>query len=184
MKAATVIRAIVPLGVFALLVVALGFGLRRDPKLLPSVLVGRPAPAFALQQLARPGERVTQSDLRGQVVLLNVWASWCVACREEHVTLLALARDRSVPVYGLNYKDTRDEALKVLEKEGNPYVMTLFDADGRTGIDYGVYGVPETFVIDRQGIVRYKHVGPITEQALHGTILPLVARLQAPGSAR
>jgi cytochrome c biogenesis protein CcmG/thiol:disulfide interchange protein DsbE len=171
-------RFLVPLGIFALLVVFLAVGLTRDPREVPSPLIDKPAPTFKLTELHAPDKVLTPADLKGKVWLLNVWASWCVSCREEHPLLVELGRANVVPIYGLNYKDQSPAALKWLEDMGNPYIASLVDADGRVGIDYGVYGVPETFVIDRDGVIRYKQIGPITPQALKEKILPLVRKLQ------
>ena len=171
-------RFLVPLGIFALLVVFLAVGLTRDPREVPSPLIDKPAPTFKLTELHTPDKVLTPADLKGKVWLLNVWASWCVSCREEHPLLVELGRANVVPIYGLNYKDQSPAALKWLEDMGNPYIASLVDADGRVGIDYGVYGVPETFVIDRDGVIRYKQIGPITPQALKEKILPLVRKLQ------
>lgn len=170
---------IVPVLVFALLVAALALGMRRDPRLLPSTLIDRPLPAFSLDTLQRPGQMVSQRALQGKVVLLNVWASWCTACRDEHPLLLELSRRGQVPIYSVDYKDDRVEAMRTLAREGDPYALTLFDGSGRAGIDLGVYGVPETLVLDAAGIVRYKHVGALSEEVMRTRILPLVARLQA-----
>jgi cytochrome c biogenesis protein CcmG/thiol:disulfide interchange protein DsbE len=169
---------LVPLGVFVALVVLLGVGLTLDPREVPSPFIGKPAPAFALPQLHHPEKTLSTADFRGQVSLLNVWASWCVSCRQEHPLLLELARDGRVPIYGLNYKDERDDAKGWLERLGNPYRESAFDADGRAGIDWGVYGVPETFVVDRKGIIRFKFAGPLTREAIHGTLMPLIAELE------
>ena len=171
-------RFLVPLGIFALLVVFLAVGLTRDPREVPSPLIDKPAPTFRLTELHTPDSVLTPAELKGKVWLLNVWASWCVSCREEHPLLVELGRSNVVPIYGLNYKDQSPAALKWLEDMGNPYIASLVDADGRVGIDYGVYGVPETFVIDRDGVIRYKQIGPITPQALKEKILPLVRKLQ------
>jgi len=171
-------RFLLPLGIFVLLAVFLGIGLTRDPREVPSPLIDKPAPAFTLQELHAPGKSLSVADLKGQVWLLNVWASWCVSCREEHPLLVELGRANVVPIYGLNYKDKPDAAMAWLGEMGNPYKASIVDGDGRVGIDYGVYGVPETFVIDREGIVRYKQIGPVTPQALKEKILPLVRKLQ------
>ena len=168
----------IPLAIFAILVAFLWLGLWRDPRIVPSPLIGKPAPAFRLAQLHRPNETLQLGDLKGQVWLLNVWASWCVSCREEHPLLLELAQTKLLPVYGLDYKDKREQALAWLAQNGDPYTASIVDADGRVGIDYGVYGVPETFLIDKAGIIRYKQIGPITAQALKDTILPLARELQ------
>ena len=168
----------IPLAIFAILVAFLWEGLWRDPRLVPSPLIGKPAPAFRLAQLHRPNEILQLDDMKGQVWLLNVWASWCVSCREEHPLLLQLAREKAVPLYGLDYKDKSEPALAWLAQNGDPYNASIVDPDGRVGIDYGVYGVPETFLIDKAGIIRYKQIGPLTAQALKDTILPLVRELQ------
>ena len=174
-------RYLLPLIVFAALLVLLAIGLKLDPREVPSPLIGKPAPGFNLPRLDAPEQKLSLADLRGQVWLLNVWASWCVACRAEHPVLVDLAKAGTVPVYGLNYKDKRDAALGWLAQFGNPYLKSISDADGAVGIDYGVYGVPETFVIDKTGVIRYKQIGPVTEQALRETILPLVRKLGESG---
>ena len=171
-------RYLLPLGIVLVLVVFLGIGLGLNPRESPSPLIDKPAPAFDLVQLHEPGKSLTTQDMRGQVWLLNVWASWCVSCREEHPVLVELAKTRVVPIVGLNYKDQRPEALRWLQQFGDPYVMSIVDGDGRVGINYGVYGVPETFVIDKAGVIRYKQIGPVTPKALQEKILPLVAKLQ------
>lgn len=170
-------RFLIPLVVFIVLVVFLWVGLGRDPREVPSPLVGKPAPAFALPQLHEAGKTLSTADMRGQVWLLNVWASWCVSCREEHPVLVDLARSKVVPIIGLNYKDQNPDALRWLAQFGDPYTLSITDADGRVGIDYGVYGVPETYVIDKAGTIRMKHIGPITPLVLQQKILPLVKEL-------
>jgi len=171
-------RYLIPLALFAILVAFLGFGLGLNPREVPSPLIGKPAPAFELAQLHEQGKSLGKQDLLGRVWLLNVWASWCVSCREEHPLLVELSKSNVVPIYGLNYKDRRDEALAWLKQFGDPYTSSVTDTDGRVGIDYGVYGVPETFVIDKAGLIRYKQIGPVTPQALKDKILPLVRQLQ------
>lgn len=171
-------KYLLPLVLFLVLAGFLYVGLYRDPREVPSPLLNKPAPAFSLPELTDPSRTFKSDEMRGRVWLLNVWASWCVACREEHPLLLELARLRLVPVYGLNYKDERSDALNWLREFGDPYTLSLVDANGRVGIDYGVYGVPETFVIDRDGVIRYKQIGPITEEALRNRIIPLVKELQ------
>jgi cytochrome c biogenesis protein CcmG/thiol:disulfide interchange protein DsbE len=171
-------RFALPLGVFLLLVLLLAVGLTLNPREVPSPLIGKNAPAFELPRLHEPANRFSPSELRGQVWLLNVWASWCASCRDEHPLLVDLARSRVVPVYGLNYKDKREDALRWLVQFGDPYVLSVVDLDGRIGIDYGVYGVPETYVIDKAGVIRYKQIGPLTPERLQTRILPLVAKLQ------
>ena len=172
------LKFIIPLALFGVLVIFLGAGLRLDPKEVPSPLIGKPAPAFKLTQLHQPEATISREDLLGKVWILNVWASWCVACREEHPTLVEFSRRKLVPIYGLNYKDQRADGLAWLQRLGNPYEASLFDGDGRLGIDFGVYGVPETFVIDRQGIIRFKQIGPVTPEVLRERIEPLVKQLQ------
>jgi cytochrome c biogenesis protein CcmG/thiol:disulfide interchange protein DsbE len=171
-------RYLIPLGVFLVLVVFLGIGLGLNPREVPSPLIGKPAPAFRLADLHENGKVRGKEDMLGQVWLLNVWASWCVSCREEHPVLVDFARRNLVPVYGLNYKDQRDDALAWLKQFGDPYTASIVDRDGRVGIDYGVYGVPETFVIDKAGVIRYKQIGPITPAALQNKILPLIEQLK------
>ena len=172
-------RYLLPLLAFLVLVGFLAVGLRLNPREVPSPLVNRPTPEFRLPTLADPAQQLAPKDLLGKVWLLNVWASWCVACRLEHPVLVDFARAGLVPVYGLNYKDKRPDALAWLEKFGNPYQQSLQDSDGLAGIELGVYGVPETFVIDRAGVIRFKHIGPLTAEVLRDTILPLVGKLGA-----
>jgi len=171
------LRFLIPLAIFIALVAFLAAGLKLDPREVPSPLIGKPAPDFALTRLDQPALTIRRADLLGQVWMLNVWASWCTACREEHPVLLDFARRRLVPVYGLNYKDQRAAGLRWLANSGDPYESSLFDPDGRVGIDWGVYGVPETFVIDRAGVVRYKHIGPLTPEVLRDRIEPLLRQL-------
>lgn len=172
------LRYFVPLGAFALLAIVLGVGLQLNPREVPSPFINKPAPAFQLPRLHQPGQQLAAADLKGQVWLLNVWASWCVACRVEHPLLVELSKQNTVPIYGLNYKDDPRAALEWLRRFGDPYTASISDRDGRVGIDYGVYGVPETFVIDKAGVVRHKHIGPVTPEAWAADILPLVKRLQ------
>ncbi len=168
-----------PLGLFLVLVVFLAVGLRLDPHEVPSPLIGKPAPTFAAPALARPEATLRRDDLLGRVWMLNVWASWCGACRDEHPVLVAFSKRALVPIYGLNYKDKREDGLGWLRQLGNPYTDSVFDADGRIGIDYGVYGVPETFIIDRTGVIRLKHTGPITPDVLRDKIEPMLRKLNA-----
>jgi cytochrome c biogenesis protein CcmG/thiol:disulfide interchange protein DsbE len=170
-------RFLVPLVIFIVLVAFLWVGLGRDPREVPSPLVGKPAPAFTLPQLHETNKNLSTADMRGQVWLLNVWASWCVSCREEHPVLVELAKSKTVPIIGLNYKDQNPDALRWLAQFGDPYTLSITDADGRVGIDYGVYGVPETYVIDKAGTIRMKHIGPVTPLVLQQKILPLVKEL-------
>ncbi len=192
-------RFLIPLGIFLVLIVFLAIGLNRDPHEVPSPLVGKPAPEFRLVTLADPAKEFSPADMRGQVWLLNVWASWCVSCRAEHPLLVAFAKDGKLPVVGLNYKEvrgdggldakklapeqelalTRQRAGAWLAQHGNPYLLSVLDMDGRVGIDYGVYGVPETYLIDKKGVIRFKQIGPITPEALSQKILPLAKQLAA-----
>ena len=167
-----------PLIIFIGLAVFLALGPKNDPKKVPSPFIDKPAPGFSAPSLLDPDKYVSLSDLKGKVTLLNVWASWCAACYEEHPVLNQLAEMSQTPIYGLNYKDAREAGIAWLDKLGNPYHDTIFDVDGKIGIDYGVYGVPETFVIDRAGIIRYKHIGPITQLDLESKILPLIKQLE------
>ena len=171
------LKFLIPMGIFLVLVLFLGAGLKLDPKEVPSPLIGKPAPAFALARLDDPAQTIRRDDLLGQVWMLNVWASWCVACREEHPLLVEFAKSKMLPIYGLNYKDQRAAGQKWLADFGNPYTASLTDLDGRVGIDYGVYGVPETFIIDRQGVVRFKQIGPVTPEVIRTKIEPLVRQL-------
>jgi cytochrome c biogenesis protein CcmG, thiol:disulfide interchange protein DsbE len=173
------IRYLIPLAAFFVLTGFLMKGLWLDPHLVPSPLIDKPAPEFRLTEVADPARTVSRDDMVGRVWLLNVWSSWCVSCREEHPVLVDFSRTGIVPIYGLDYKDTRDAALKTLDVMGNPYQVTLFDPDGRVGIDYGVTGVPETYIIDKSGTIRYKQTGPITPEILHDKILPLLRKLNA-----
>ena len=170
-------RYLIPLGIFVVLVPFLAVGLRLNPREVPSPLINKPAPSFTLPQLQEPERSLSLEDMRGKVWLLNVWASWCVACREEHPVLVEFAKTGVVPIYGLNYKDQRGDALAWLGQFGNPYALSVADLEGTVGIDYGVYGVPETFVIDKKGMIRYKQIGPVTPEALRSKILPLVRKL-------
>lgn len=171
-------RFLLPLGIFAVLVGFLYIGLGLNPREVPSPLVGRPAPQIRLAQLHEPARNFSSTEFKGKVWLLNVWASWCVSCLEEHPLLVELSRSGTVPIVGLNYKDKRDDALAWLKRHGDPYMLSVMDADGRTGIDFGVYGVPETFVIDKDGVVRFKQIGPLTAERWRTRILPLVKELQ------
>jgi cytochrome c biogenesis protein CcmG, thiol:disulfide interchange protein DsbE len=168
---------IIPLLLLGVLVVFLGAGLKLDPREVPSPLIGKPAPGFALARLDDAAQTIKREDMLGKVWMLNVWASWCVACREEHPLLVEFSRKKLLPVYGLNYKDQRPDGLAWLGQFGNPYDASLFDGDGRVGIDFGVYGVPETFIIDREGVVRMKHIGPLTPEVIQTKIEPLIRQL-------
>jgi len=170
---------LIPLAIFIAMLGFLGVGLKLDPREVPSPLIDKPAPVFRLQTLESPSRLMSSEEMRGQVWLLNVWASWCAGCREEHPILVEFAKTRTVPIVGLDYKDQPDDARRWLANFGNPYVASVSDPDGRTGIEFGVYGVPETFVIDKAGVIRYKQIGPITPEVLRDTILPLVKKLNA-----
>jgi cytochrome c biogenesis protein CcmG, thiol:disulfide interchange protein DsbE len=171
-------KLLVPLAIFVVLAGFLFAGLWRDPREVPSPLINKPAPQFALAQLHDPAAKLGTVDMKGQVWLLNVWASWCVSCREEHPLLVELAKAKVVPIIGLDYKDEPGPGKTWLAQNGDPYTTSVMDRDGSVGIDYGVYGVPETFVIDKGGTIRYKQIGPITPEALEKRILPLVRELQ------
>ncbi|SPJ18790.1 periplasmic thioredoxin of cytochrome c-type biogenesis [Burkholderiales bacterium] len=170
---------LLPLAVFLAIAVFLFKGLWLDPREIPSPLIDKPAPDFRLESLEKPGRLVDRKDMLGKVWLLNAWASWCVACREEHPVLIEFARSATIPIIGLNYKDTRVDGMRWLAQFGNPYTTSAYDEAGRVGIDYGVYAVPETFLIDKQGVVRFKQIGPVTPELLREKILPLIQRLNA-----
>lgn len=167
-------RALIPAVVFAVLVGFFAYGLRLNPGEVPSPLIGRPAPQFDLERLRAPGERIDTATLTAQPALLNVWATWCVGCRQEHETLLAIARTGEVRIFGLNYRDDRDAAVQWLDRLGDPYVASAYDPAGAVSIDWGVYGAPETFLVDAEGVVRYKHIGPLTMDVWRDELLPLI----------
>jgi cytochrome c biogenesis protein CcmG, thiol:disulfide interchange protein DsbE len=173
------LRYLIPLGLFLVLVVFLAIGLTRgdDRDKLPSALLNKPAPTFRLPQLKAPEQTFSAQDMRGKVWLMNVWASWCVSCRDEHPFLLEYAKSGVAPIYGFNYKDNREDALSWLEELGDPYAASAVDLDGRVAIDFGVYGAPETYVIDKSGTIRLRHVGAITPDVWTQEILPLVQEL-------
>jgi cytochrome c biogenesis protein CcmG/thiol:disulfide interchange protein DsbE len=171
-------RLFVPLLLFVALAVMLGVGLTLKPREVPSPFIGKPAPAFTLAQLHEPARSLSVADMKGQVWMLNVWASWCAPCREEHPLLVTMAREQAVPIVGLNYKDDPRNAQEWLLRLGDPYKVSIVDRDGSVGIDYGVYGVPETFVIDQAGIVRFKHIGPLTQDVWTRKVQPLLLQLQ------
>lgn len=172
------LKYLLPLILFVILAIFLAIGLRLNPKDIPSPLIDKPAPAFSLPILVTPEKNLSAQDLKGRVWLLNVWASWCVSCRQEHPLLLELAKLNAVTIVGLNYKDEAAAANQWLAQLGNPYNVSIMDKDGRVGIDYGVYGVPETFVVDKRGIIRYKHTGPIEPGDIEQIFLPLLQKLQ------
>lgn len=166
-------RLLIPLA-FLALAGLLFWGLYQNPRLVPSPLIGKPAPAFTLPQLAKPEASFSPADMKGKVWLLNVWASWCGSCKDEHPVLLELARSGQVPIVGLNYKDKREAGLDVLRRTGDPYVLNAFDPEGKAAFDWGVYGTPETFLIDAQGIIRAKHVGPLTMAVFNEKFAPFL----------
>ncbi len=194
-------KFLVPLALFFGLAGFLAFGLTLNPREVPSPLIDKPAPGFSLARLDQPGQRFALEEMRGEVWLLNVWASWCVACRQEHPVLVRMAQQKLVPIVGLNYKEVRgDGAINVrgmapeaetglaierarrwLADHGDPYALSVLDIDGRVGIDFGVYGVPETFLIDREGRIRYKHIGPITPDSLKNELLPRIEEVRRAG---
>ena len=174
---------LLPLGLFIALVGFLLIGLHRDPHEVPSPLINKPAPPFQLPQLHEAAKTFSAQDMRGKVWLLNFWGTWCIACREEHPLLIEYAKSNAVPIYGIDYKyandngDERAAAAQFLAEVGNPYTLTVYDADGRISIDYGVYGAPESFLIDKNGVIRFKQIGPITEDVWNNKILPLAKQL-------
>lgn len=194
-------KFLVPLALFLVLVGFLGYGLGLNPREVPSPLINKAAPAFELARVDDPQQRFGLASMRGKVWLLNVWSSWCVACREEHPVLVEFARSKTVPIVGLNYKEVRGDAeidsrgltpeaerdLAVkrargwLDTHGDPYMTSVMDLDGRVGIDFGVYGVPETFLIDKKGTIRYKQIGPVTPEVIRNELLPRIAQLQREG---
>lgn len=171
-------RTVIPLVIFLALVVFLAVGLGLNPREVPSPLIGKPAPAFAAPTLADADKTLGLADFKGRVWVLNVWASWCAPCREEHPLLVDFAqRQPGLTLVGLNYKDQRAAGSTWLQRLGDPYTVSLFDPQGRIGLDWGVYGVPETFVIDRDGVVRHKHIGPLTPETIRDDLEPLLKRL-------
>jgi cytochrome c biogenesis protein CcmG, thiol:disulfide interchange protein DsbE len=173
------LKYVVPLVLFIVLAVFLALGLQLKPHDIPSPFINKPAPLFSAPKLLAPTEKLSTNDLKGKVWLFNVWASWCVSCREEHPILNEFAKQKTVTIVGLNYKDENDAAKKWLDTLGNPYDVVLSDAEGRIGIDWGVYGVPETFIVDKKGVIRYKHTAPITPNDIQTVFLPLIQQLQA-----
>ena len=171
------LRFLIPLVIFFGLVWFLSAGLKLNPKEVPSPLIDKPAPVFQLTRLDNANVTVGSPDLLGRVWMLNVWASWCAACRQEHPLLMEFAKQKQLPIYGLNYKDDRAAGLRWLVNFGNPYEASFFDQDGRVGIDFGVYGVPETFIIDQKGVIRFKQIGPLTPEILRTRIEPLLRQL-------
>ena len=168
---------LLPLGLFIALVGFLLIGLQRDPHEVPSPLINKPAPDFKLSQLREPNKTFSPGEMRGKVWVLNFWGTWCVACREEHPLLIEYSKTGAIPIYGVDYKDDRAAAMQMLDEEGNPYTLTVSDPDGRVSIDYGVYGAPESYLIDRNGVIRFKQIGPITPDVWQKQILPLAKQL-------
>lgn len=171
------LRFVLPLAIFLVIVFFLFRGLGLNPREVPSPLIGKPVPAFTVPVLTEPGKTLSSADLRGKVYLLNVWGSWCVSCRDEHPVLVEFAKDGRIPLYGLNWRDKREDALAWLERFGDPYVASGVDRDGKVAIDFGVYGAPETYLVDRAGIIRFKQTGPLTRQIIEEKVLPLAATL-------
>lgn len=167
-------RYLIPVTVLAVLAAFFARGLWLDPTYIPSPLVGKPAPEFDLPALADPEASVGTDDLEGKVALLNVWATWCVGCREEHEFLYELSQQGTVPIYGLNWRDEREAALEWLDRLGDPYVASAYDHNGQVAVDWGVYGAPETFLLDRDGTVLHKHVGPLTARLWRNDFLPII----------
>lgn len=173
------VKFLIPLVLFIIMAIFLAMGLHLNPSEIPSPLLNKQAPAFTAPKLLAPTETLSPADLKGKVWLFNVWASWCVSCRAEHSVLNQLAQQPNIMVVGLNYKDNPEDARGWLTALGNPYAFSITDQEGRVGLDWGVYGVPETFVIDKKGIIRHKHTGPVTVQDVENVLQPLVAQLQA-----
>ena len=167
-------RYVLPVAAVLVLIPVLIVGLTRDPSRLPSPYLDKPAPQFDLPSLTNPAERVGSASYAGRLALVNIWATWCVGCREEHPFLMDLAARDIVPIYGINWRDNRDAALRWVQQYGDPYVASGFDHDGRVGIDWGAYGAPETFLIDPNGIVVHKHIGPLSEAAWQRDFMPLI----------
>ena len=177
-------KFLLPFAAFVALVILFAFGLSpsRDIHALPSPLIGKPAPTFTLTDVLDPAHAVSNDAFKGQVYVLNVWASWCVPCREEHETLLAISQTHVVPIIGLNYMDERSKAKQWLEQFGNPYQAVPFDNDGRTAINWGVYGAPETYLIDAQGRVVFKFISPITQDVWQHEFIPRIAAARRGGA--
>ena len=171
------LKFLIPLALFVTLAGFLFKGLFLNPREVPSPLIDKPAPEFALTRLDQPEQTIRRADMLGKVWMLNVWASWCESCRDEHPYLVEFAKLKALPIYGLDYKDQREPAQQWLAERGNPYDASLFDVTGRTGINFGVYGVPETFIIDKQGVIRFKQIGALTPEVLQDKVLPLLRKL-------
>jgi cytochrome c biogenesis protein CcmG/thiol:disulfide interchange protein DsbE len=175
------LRFSIPLIVFAIIVAFLFKGLGMDSREIPSPLIGKPVPKFSLPSVEQPDTLISEENLLGKVYLLNVWATWCVSCRAEHQTLVALARSNKIEIVGLNWRDERDKAKAWLRQLGDPYSLNIFDKKGRTAIDLGVYGAPETFLVDSKGIIHYKHTGPVTMAVFNETLQPIINELKGDG---
>lgn len=173
------LKYLMPLILFTVMAIFLALGLNLNPRDIPSPLIDQPAPNFSLPVLQQPQRILSKNGLLGDVWLLNVWASWCGSCRAEHPIFNQLAKKKLVTIVGLNYKDEPDAAKQWLAQLGNPYNVSIMDQEGRTGIDYGVYGVPETFVVDKKGIIRYKHTGPVEPNDMQNILIPLIKQLKA-----
>lgn len=173
------LHQLIPLIMFLAIAGVLAIGLTLDSDRVPSPLIDKPMPAFTLPVVDSPDSTVSPADFQGSPWLLNVWATWCVSCKAEHDVLMEAARRHDTTIVGLDYKDDREAALEWLRERGDPYVTSAYDPDGRTGIDLGVYGVPETYVVDADGIIRYKHIGPVTREDMRERILPLLSELEA-----
>lgn len=171
-------RFLVPLGLFLVLAAFLLIGLYKDPREVPSPLIGKPAPAFEMVHLRDASQTFSRDQMKGKVWLLNVWGSWCPACRDEHAQLMEMSRQNVLPIIGMNYKDKNADALAWLAQYGDPYTLSVIDPKGAVGLDFGVYGAPETFLIDKNMQIRYKHIGPLTPQVWEGKLLPLIKELQ------
>ena len=167
-------RYLAPLILVAIMIPVFIVGLNRDPSEVPSPLINKAAPQFELPSLKEPGRMVGSANYEGQLALLNIWATWCVGCRQEHEYLMQLAAEIDIPIYGLNWRDRREEALVWLQRLGDPYVASAYDEDGRVGIDWGVYGAPETFLIDKNGVILHKHISPMTEQVWQRYFVPRI----------
>ena len=172
---------LLPLGIFIALAALLFYGLRLDPRKVPSPLIDKPAPAFTLESLSEPGKSISSDILKGRMSLVNVWASWCPSCRQEHGELVRIAQESDVQMIGFNWKDERPAALEMLRTFGNPYALSVYDPDNKVGIDWGVYGAPETFVVDAEGIIRHKRIGPIDRKVWQEEIVPVIEQYRPRG---
>jgi cytochrome c biogenesis protein CcmG/thiol:disulfide interchange protein DsbE len=174
-------KFLLPLSVGLVLIAMFFFGLQQDPSRIPSPLLEKPAPQFSLQSLQDPTVMVGSANYANQMVLVNIWATWCPGCRQEHGFLLELANEGAIPIFGLNWRDNRPDALQWLQALGDPYVASAYDVDGRVGIDWGAYGAPETFLVDKNGIVIYKHIAPLTREIWERDFVPLIEQTENEG---